>query len=140
MKLKTILLTLTFIFGISNTSFADFEDGLTAYNSGDYTKAFQEWKILAEDGQVRAQYNIAWMHAYGVGTLKDYQASVGWYMKAAEQGYVHAQYNLANTYLRGDVRLDNLLRCLHHMHASRQHCIAPLPDHLQQGLSILGML
>jgi hypothetical protein len=106
MKLKTILLSLTLIFGISHISFADFEDGLTAYNSGEYTKAFQEWQILAEDGQVRAQYNVAWMYAYGVGTLKDYQASVAWYKKAAEQDYVHAQYNLANMYLRGDVKND----------------------------------
>ena len=106
MKLKTILLSLTLIFGISHISFADFEDGLAAYNSGDYTKAFQEWQILAEDGHVRAQYNVALMYAYGVGTLKDYQASVAWYKKAAEQDYVHAQYNLANMYLRGDVRND----------------------------------
>ena len=106
MKLKTILFTLTLVFGISNTSFADFNDGLIAYNSGDYTKAFQEWQILAEHGQVRAQYNVAWMYAYGVGTLKDYGASVAWYKIAAEQGYVHAQYNLANMYLRGDIRND----------------------------------
>ena len=104
MKLNTILLFLTLIIGINHISFADFEDGLTAYNSGDYTKAFQEWQILAEDGQERAQYNVAWMYAYGVGTLKDYKASVAWYKKAAEQDYVHAQYNLANMFLRGDVR------------------------------------
>ena len=63
MKLKTILFTLTLVFGISSTSFADFNDGLIAYNSGDYTKAFQEWQILAEDGHERAQYNVAWMYA-----------------------------------------------------------------------------
>ena len=51
---------------------------------------------------MRAQYNVGWMNAYGIGTLQDYEEAINWYRKSADQGFVHAQFNLGNMYLRGD--------------------------------------
>jgi uncharacterized protein len=47
----TLCLTLTLLLGSVSMSWsADFQKGLTAYNSGDYATALREWKPLAEQG------------------------------------------------------------------------------------------
>ena len=102
MSLKKILSLFLLSFSLIGISNADFSDGLDAYNAGDHKTALKEWLVLAEQGDVRAQYNVGWMHAYGIGTLQDYEQAVNWYRKSAEQGFVHAQFNLGNMYLRGD--------------------------------------
>jgi hypothetical protein len=40
----------------------NFEDGLAAYDAGNYRKAFQLWKPLAERGNAGVQANIAGMY------------------------------------------------------------------------------
>ena len=44
---------------------ADFEKGLDAYDSGDYATALREWKPLAEQGIVSAQFNLGQMYRKG---------------------------------------------------------------------------
>ena len=101
MSLKKILSLLLLSFSLIGSSNADFSDGLDAYNAGDHQTALQEWLALAEQGDARAQYNVAWMHANGQGTAQDFQEAANWYEKSADQGYVDAQFNLGNLYLRG---------------------------------------
>ena len=36
----------------------NYEDALAAYDAGDYQKAFQLWKPLAEQGHLTAQFNL----------------------------------------------------------------------------------
>ena len=98
MSLKKILSLFLLSFSLIGISNADFNDGLDAYNAGDHKTALQEWLALAEQGEVRAQYNVGWMNAYGIGTLQDYEQAVNWYRKSADQGFVHAQFNLGNMY------------------------------------------
>ena len=102
MSLKKILSLFLLLFSLIGVSSADFGDGLDAYNAGDHKTAFQIWLALAEEGDVKAQYNVGWMNAYGIGALQDYEGAVNWYRKSADQDFVHAQFNLGNMYLRGD--------------------------------------
>ena len=83
MSLKKILSLLLLSFSLIGSSNADFSDGLDAYNAGDHKTALQEWLALAEQGDVRSQYNVGWMNAYGIGTLQDYEQAVAWYRKSA---------------------------------------------------------
>jgi len=47
----TICLTLAVLLGSVGVSWsADFQKGLTAYDSGDYATALREWTPLAEQG------------------------------------------------------------------------------------------
>ena len=39
----------------------DFDKGLAAAQRGDYAAALQEWRPLAERGNVDAQFNLDWM-------------------------------------------------------------------------------
>tara|TARA_B100000795_G_C22644948_1_gene377978 strand:+ start:104 stop:640 length:537 start_codon:yes stop_codon:yes gene_type:complete len=104
--LLAFVLSITFIFSAS----AEYGDGDEAYAAGDYQGAIVEWLNVAEQGDARAQYNVAWMYANGRGSVLDFQEASIWYKKSADQGFVHAQYNLANLYLRGNgvTQNDNL--------------------------------
>ena len=61
---------------------ADYQDGLEAYERGDYATAMQEWRPLAEQGDAIAQYNFGLMYAFGQGVVQDYAEAVKWYRLA----------------------------------------------------------
>ncbi len=77
-------------------AWADFSDGVAAYDRGDYATAFSEWKPLAEQGNAGAQFNLGVMYYKGRGVPQDYAEAVKWYRKAAEQGNAGAQFNLGH--------------------------------------------
>jgi len=84
-----------------------FADAYKASQSGNYTKAMQLWKPLAEQGQSSAQYALGWLYESGQGTTQSYAQAAYWYRKAAEQGDLAAQYVLATMYEKGvGVELD----------------------------------
>jgi len=78
-----------------------FEDGLDAARRADYETVIRLWLPLAEQGDARAQSNLARMYANGRGVLQDYAAAINWYRKAAAQGDAEAQYNLGLMYATG---------------------------------------
>lgn len=71
-----------------------FEDGVSAFEKGDYTTAFQLIKPVADRGEPAAQYNMGVLFQNGLGVPQDYTAAVKWYRLAADQGYTLAQNNL----------------------------------------------
>ncbi len=44
---------------------ADFQDGLAAFDRGDYAAALKVWRPLAERGNAAAQWRIAGMYRRG---------------------------------------------------------------------------
>ena len=46
---------------------ANLEDGILAFENGDYVAAFKEFWVLAEQGSVNAQFNIGTMYLHGQG-------------------------------------------------------------------------
>ncbi len=74
------------------------EEGVTAYNQGDYGTALREWRPLAEQGNAGAQLNVGYMYDNGYGVPQDYKQAIKWYRRAAEQGNKRAQYNLGLMY------------------------------------------
>ena len=100
MKLfKSVCLALAL--DVTATSFAiaqNFEKGLEAYDTVDFTTALQNWRLLAEQGDVHAQYNLGWLYQQGDGVPQDYAEAANWYRKAAEQGFTPAQTNLGFMY------------------------------------------
>jgi TPR repeat protein len=97
-----LCLILAVLLGSAGLSWsADFQKGLSAYNSGDYTTALREWKPLANQGNATAQNNLAAMYDNGQGVPQDYTTAVKWYTLAAKQGNADAQYNLGAMYSTG---------------------------------------
>jgi TPR repeat protein len=79
----------------------NYAEGLEAYQAGDYETALQEWRPLAEQGNVGAQFNLGIMYRNGNGVIQDNAEAANWYRLAAEQGNADAQYNLGVMYKNG---------------------------------------
>ena len=78
------------------------EDGLNAYQRGDYATAMRLLRPFAEKGNVVAQFDLGVMYASdGQGVKQDNAEAVKWYRKAANQGYAKAQAGLGFMYERG---------------------------------------
>ena len=66
-------MVLAFLMTLSSPVAAqDFQKGLAAAQAGDFATALQEWKPLAEAGDVDAQYNLGIMYDNGDGVPQDY--------------------------------------------------------------------
>ena len=77
---------------------AGFDEGVAAYNKGDYATALREWRPLAEQGNAKAQHRLGHMYRYGLGVLQVYAEAMKWFLRAAEQGNASAQYELGHMY------------------------------------------
>jgi len=98
----TLCLTIAVLLGsMGMSASADFQKGFTAYFSGDYETALREWKPLAEQGHISAQYGLGLMYRDGNGVPKNYKTAVKWFRLAAKQGRADAQFNLGVMYALG---------------------------------------
>lgn len=77
------------------------EDGLAAYDRGDYTAALSAWLPLAERGDRDAQFNLGAMYQAGHGVRRDYPEAAKWYRRSAERGNATAQFRLGEMYQQG---------------------------------------
>jgi uncharacterized protein len=57
------------------------EDGVAAYEKGDYTTALRLLRPIADQGDAGAQYNLGLMYANGQGVPQDYAAAANWCAK-----------------------------------------------------------
>lgn len=80
---------------------ADFQEGVAAYERGDYAVAFREFKPLAESGHTDAQFYLGEMYSSGEGVPQNFAAAEEWYLRSAEGGHEPAQFMLGVTYLFG---------------------------------------
>ena len=88
-----------FALGLTAPAWAGFDEGVAAYDRGDYATALREWRPLAKQGNANAQYNLGIMYNNGRGVPQDFAEAVKWYSKAAEQGMAEAQVNLGVMYM-----------------------------------------
>ena len=77
---------------------AGFDEGMAAWERGDFASALREWRPLAEQGNVEAQVYLGLMYYNGEGLPQDYAEAVRWYRKAAAQGLAEAQHYLGQMY------------------------------------------
>ena len=92
---------LLFLFVGLSPVYAGLDEGLFAYERGDYETAFQEFKPLAEKEDAVAQYGLGLMYYYGEGVPQDYILASKWYKQAAAQELEQAQNNLGVMYYYG---------------------------------------
>ena len=59
------------------------------------------FRVKAEQGDARAQFNLGLCYDKGHGVPRDYAEAVKWYRKAADQGLAVAQSNLGACYVKG---------------------------------------
>ena len=78
-----------------------YDDGMEAYQAGDYTHALKRWKTLAERGHAQALYNLGFMYEFGYGVAAGDKQAFNYYLRAAQQGHLQAQHTVAWMYARG---------------------------------------
>lgn len=105
-RVAAILAAIVTAATISTASAADFRAGWDAYQRGDFEKALQEWRPLAESGHVSAQFNLGVMYDEGRGVEVSRDKAIEWWTKAGEQGDMQAQHNLALLYISAGSEAD----------------------------------
>jgi len=94
----------------AGSAFASPNKAFSALANHDYATAYKEFKILADQGDAHAQYNLAVMCKNGKGMPPNYTEAFKWYRMAADQGHVKAQFNVARMYYEGQgVKQDYML-------------------------------
>jgi TPR repeat protein len=78
-----------------------FQRAVDLYNQGRYAEALPLYQGLAEQGDVKAQFNLAFMYDIGLGVAQNYTQAAYWIGKAAEQGDAQAQFMLGVMYVLG---------------------------------------
>src|SRR4051794_23894812 len=71
------------------------EDGMAAYNRGDYVPAFRLFRPLAEQGNARAQTALGVMFRKGEGVPKNPLRARMWFSLGAKRGDVGARAGLS---------------------------------------------
>ena len=85
----------------ASPALADFQKGLDAYTSDDYTTALKEWRASADQGEARSQYGLGLLYDLGRGVQVDPAQAAKWYALAAAQNVPDAQSNLGLLYAEG---------------------------------------
>lgn len=79
-----------------------FNEGLAAYDAGDYPKAFKIFSKLADKYDLAAMRNVALMERRGLGTPKDPHAAQDMMEKTARRGLPSAQADLGIMLMDGE--------------------------------------
>lgn len=79
--------------------------GIESYKKADYVSALKWLRKSAEQGNAKAQYNLAAMMMHGVGVPKDEAEASKLIWESARQGYANAQAVLGKAYLDGKLGL-----------------------------------
>jgi TPR repeat protein len=104
-KMKKIVIAFLLLAGLAYAG--ALENGVKAYEYGNYKEAAKWYKKAADQGFALAQYNLGVMYVKGLGVRQNYKEAVKWFKKAADQGHASAQNNLGVMYVKGQgVRQD----------------------------------
>jgi TPR repeat protein len=98
---KRLIAVLLLLF-TTQPAWADFNEGVVAYMMGQYDKAYNTMRSLAETADnAYAEYYLGVMYLNGQGVEQDYTKASEWFRKAAEKHIPQAQYKLGTLYFNG---------------------------------------
>jgi TPR repeat protein len=78
-----------------------YDDGVAAYQRGDFAAALKFWRPLAEQGIPQAQNVLGTMYNNGQGVPQDHAEAGNLWRLAAAQGLAAAQFNLGTLFANG---------------------------------------
>lgn len=83
-----------------------------AYERGDYVTALHEYLMLAQQGDVDAQFRVGYMYDFALGTPQNRNQAEYWYQLAAQSGHIVAMNNLAYGWSEQGIRLDEAIQLM----------------------------
>ena len=100
--MRKFLASVAIFFALAGTAQArDFQKGLAAFESANYTTALKELRPLAEQEDETTKFNLALMYFKWWGVSQDTKVAVSWYRKSAEQRASIAPIGLGVLYRDG---------------------------------------
>ena len=96
-----LMLTISALVASASACSGQFEDGLAAREKGDYARAVNTFKPLAQSGDANSQFQLSLLYAAGKGVKADSKEALYWLRQAAIQGNSQAQSNLGNAFNMG---------------------------------------
>lgn len=94
-KMQAIAGAVAIVIGSAAWAFAGpWEDGLIAYNRGDYVPAVKLFRPLAQAGNVKAQSVLGTMYSRGEGIERSTSRAFVWFSLAARKGDSRAKAGL----------------------------------------------
>lgn len=96
-----LFVALQFVYGARPRAGASYEDGLAAYQVGDFAAARRAWERAAASGSPRAEYMLGYLAQNGLGRPWSYREAAERYAVAAEAGLPEARLALGELYLEG---------------------------------------
>jgi TPR repeat protein len=88
------LVTAAQIWTATATLAGPWEDGMAAYNRGDYVPATHVFRVLADQGNAEAQMLLGLMYRKGQGVKLSRVSAFLWYSRAAARGNAKARTEL----------------------------------------------
>jgi TPR repeat protein len=82
------------IWGAAGVMAGPWEDGMAAYNRGDYVPAIRLFRPLAEQGNAKAQNLLGVMYRRGQGVARNSARAFVWFSRAAAGGDATAKAEL----------------------------------------------
>ncbi len=102
MKIRPVAAALAVTLGLMlRGAPADYEGGLAAYRSQDFSEAHTRWRECALGGSARCQYALGVLHDDGRGVPADTFEALVWYERAARQEHPDALMALGFIYATG---------------------------------------
>ena len=80
---------------------AGYDEGIAAYERGDYATALGEFLPMAQAGDALAQSYVGVIYHYGLGIEADLAKAIDWYARAADNGDATAQRILGDLHIEG---------------------------------------
>ena len=80
----------------------EYASGVVAYKNGDYSKAFELFKVSAESGTAKSQLALSTMYRRGLGIEQNEYEGFYWCKQAAEQEVLEAKFQLGIMYMEGE--------------------------------------
>jgi TPR repeat protein len=77
------------------------QDAETAFDAGDYPRAFSLWRSQADTGNTEAEDRVGLSYLSGKGVAENDAEAVRWFRMAAQKGLADAEFNLAECYATG---------------------------------------
>ena len=76
--MKRIATAVALLVSLTAPAWAGFDEGLAAYDRGDYATALREWRPLGEQGNAAAQFFLGLIYDNGQGVPHDYAEAAKW--------------------------------------------------------------
>ena len=101
LSVYVLLITAMFLYFCTPAWAIGASDETNVLANGDRPNTLDDWRGLAEEGDLEAQEFMGRAYFSGEGVRKNRKLGAEWFRKAAEQGAVKAQYMLGMLYHKG---------------------------------------